>query len=106
MGDMSGTCKTLELSGEIEKVQASYSANKGGGVRAIRYTKGAAKVTYGNLLSTASAWDLDDNSVMLGVHGRVDGSKIVQLGIVLLDPLIVECDSTERIPEIEELEEV
>ena len=97
MGDMSGSCQTLTLSGPIEKIRASYARSEAK-VSAIKYYKGSAAKTYGTLLSTFKEWTFSDTNILLGLHGRViDEGKlsIKELGFVTLDTSLSSCPTPE-----------
>ena len=73
MGIMEGwgvDCRTLELSGPIEKIRASWSENDQA-VSAIRYFKGRNSLTYGNLLTPFSEWEFSETNVLFGIHGQM-----------------------------------
>ena len=84
MGSMTGDCNTLRLksaSGPIEKIKASYSTDEES-VTAVRFYKGDIKKSYGVLERPSVTWEFDDTNKLIGVHGRLDGDTIVQLGFV------------------------
>ena len=84
MGNMIGDCQTLTLTGLIEKIRASY-ARSTGTVSAIKYYKGSVSKTYGTLLSLFREWTFTDTNQLMGLHGRVDGTKIKSIGFITLD---------------------
>ena len=100
IGDMSGTCQTLELDDALETIKASYSLNNGAGVKSIRYIRGTIKKTYGTLLSSFVEWNFNNTVELIGLHGRMSDSTITQLGMITLDKTRISCGSTERIPNL------
>ena len=84
MGSMTGECNTLRLksaSGPIEKIKASYSTDEES-VTAVRFYKGDIKKSYGALGRPSVTWEFGGTNKLIGVHGRLDGDTIVQLGFV------------------------
>jgi len=65
----------LTLSGEIEKIRASYAPSEAS-VSAIKYYKGSNSKTYGSLLSSFKEWTFSDTNTLLGVYGKVSNDKI------------------------------
>ena len=73
MGDMSGSCETLSLKGPLDSIQAS---DDGTAVTAITYFRGSSSKSYGTLDTSFKRWTFDDTNVLIGMHGRVDGTVI------------------------------
>ena len=96
---MSGNCQTLELSGPIERIKASYSNDKRS-VSSVQYYKGGIKKTYGTLLNSYRTWTFGDSNVLLGLHGKVDGKTIKKLGFIALDTEMSSCPVEEAESEI------
>ena len=99
---MIGDCQTLTLTGQIEKIRASY-ARSSGAVTAIKYYKGSASKTYGTLLSLFQEWSFTETNQLIGLYGRIDTSGInpviKQIGFITLDSELEQCPVTESVSE-------
>ena len=81
---MTGTCQGLNLKGPLEKIRASYS-NEKRAISGIRlYRDGLAK-TFGNILPSYEEWLFNDSSILMGLHGQVQGEDIKNLGFITLN---------------------
>ena len=76
IGVMRGDCETMSLTGPIETVRSSYSETNGA-VTSIWYYKGDQKKTFGTLLNSYQTWDFNDSNYLVGLHGRMVGTKII-----------------------------
>ena len=81
---MSGDCRTVTLTGPMDAIKASYSKDDGA-VTAVRYTKDGKSQTFGTLLNKSEYWGFNDNSKLIGLHGRITDGKITQFGVITLD---------------------
>ena len=84
MGDMmTGTCANLILTSPIQEIKASFSWDSGSG--SISYHKDGLKKTYGAPPDDAVTWTFSDTSQLIGLHGRVFGGTIAELGVITLN---------------------
>ena len=59
MGKMRGTCQSLELSGPLIMIKASYKKSSKI-VNSIKYFRSATAKTYGTLLDPYETWGFDE----------------------------------------------
>lgn len=81
MGELSGKCQTLTLSGPIERIRAHYDTDLEL-VTSVMYFRGGLSKTYGIMKQPYEEWNFDDDSMLLGLHGYEDGDAIKQLGFI------------------------
>ena len=85
-----GHCETLSLAGPVEKIRSSYSETNGA-VTSIWYYTGDRAETFGTLLNSYQTWEFTAANYLVGLHGRMVGTKITQLGFVTLDTEMEAC---------------
>ena len=84
LGNLSGTCQTLTLSGQIDAIRAYYNESTRT-VKSVQYFKDTTKKTYGEMGSPYEQWNFGDDNILLGLYGYTDGAVIKSLGFISLD---------------------
>ena len=75
IGRLAMNCQELTIIGEIEEIRASYSRRLES-VNSIKILKGGRSKTYGTLLAPNKSWEFSDDQILMGLHGRVENSRI------------------------------
>ena len=75
-------CRGVSLDDEINEI--SYSASNGK-VNAVHFTKGAAKLSFGELGDDAVTETFSDTKVLFGMHGYEENDEIKSLHFLILD---------------------
>ena len=83
IGDMAGVCQELTIIGEIDQIKATYD-RESQSVNSIKIIKDGKSKTYGKGGVMYNDWMFDDNKILMGLHGKVVGKKIIELGTISL----------------------
>ena len=83
IGDMAGDCQELTIVGEIDQIKATYD-RESQSVNSIKIIKDGKSKTYGNGGVLYNNWMFDDDKILMGLHGKVVGRKIIELGTISL----------------------
>lgn len=84
---MTGSCETIKLPGEVNKIKASTTAKDSG----IEYKiYGQLNQKYGVIEDTYSDWHFTDQNPLIGLYGRESAHGIEELGFITLN---AECQS-------------
>ena len=90
IGNLSGTCQTLTLSGQIDAIRAYYNESTRA-VKSVQYFKDTTKKTYGEFGNPYEQWNFGDDNILLGLYGYTDGAVIKSLGFISLDQTVSSC---------------
>jgi len=85
IGKMTGTCKTLNLTGGLDRIRAS-SKSDSSGVNNIKYYRGSKVKSFGDSdADEYTEWQFNEDNELVGVYGRQSERGIEQLGFITLD---------------------
>ena len=79
---MTGSCETIKLPGEVNKIKASITA-KDLGVEYKNY--GQLNQKFGLIENTYSDWHFADQKPLIGLYGRESAHGIEELGFITLN---------------------
>ena len=79
-----GYCLRLNFTSPIDQIFASYNTSTEA-VDSIRYLRTSTITyrTFGVLQEAQTTWLFDDDREVVGIHGRMEESKIKQLGFIM-----------------------